>query len=236
MCGANPFGTLPAGLLSGSIVVSRESGRPIIWVSDDSGPAVQKCWERLYYDHPRTGLYPLLVDDCLDIDLMLGTPVTVEDIDATPGERLIREYFEYFGDDWPGFVPARRLGAPPGYPAGRLAVEGASDYRLALVPCARGADAPGLIGWSGAANYTVNIEKISAVLRTWEDRFGVRVVKLGCSTVELSVAAPPRTISEARRITLEHSGFCPSIWRDHVTLEGYASRLLRQPAWRFHWA
>jgi len=235
MYGKNPFDTLPAGLLSGSIVTCRQAGRPIMWVSDARGPAAQKIWERLYEEHPRTGLYPLLLDHSLDVDSMLDTPVSVEEIDETPGEQLIREYFEYFGDEWPGFVPARRLGVPPGYAAGCLAAEGTSDYRLALVPCERGADAPALIGWTGAVNYTYDVEKIAAVGRSWEDRFGVRVVKLGRSTMEMSVAAPPRSITEARRISLEHSGFCPSIWHDGITLDTYAARLVRQPAWRFWW-
>lgn len=235
MCGTNTFDTLPEGLPRGGIVTSRAAGRPIMWMSDDSGAAAQKNWERLYDEHPRTGLYPLLVDDCMDVELMLGPPVPVESIDETPGELLIREYFEYFGDEWPGFVPARRLGVPPGYAGARLAVEGPPDYRLALVPCERGADAPALVGWTGAQSYTLAIEKISAVLRSWEDRFGARVVKLGCSSLELSVAAPPRSLSEARRITLEHSGFCPSIWRDGATLDGYAAGLIRRPSWYFWW-
>jgi hypothetical protein len=236
MCDKNPFESVPEWLPSGGVVTSRECGRPIMWISDDTGPAVRRWWDRLFPEHPETGLYPLLVGDCLDVDLMLNTPATAEDIDEIPGDQLIREYFEYFGDAWPGFAPAKRPAVHPGYAAGRLAAEGPADYRLALVPCMRGADAPALIGWAGAINYTWRVEKISSVLRSWEDRFGIRVVKVGCSTLELSVAAPPATMSEARRITLEHAGFCPSIWRNDVTLETYAAGLVRQPAWHFWWA
>ncbi|WP_216899348.1 DUF4253 domain-containing protein [Nocardia alni] len=236
LCEKAPFESLPAWLPDGAVVTSRDCGRPIMWVSNETGPAMGRWWDRLFPEHPESGLYPLLVNDCLDVHLMLTSPSAEGDIDAIPGDRLIRDYFEYFGDAWPGFTPAKRPSVHPGYAAGRLASEGPADYRLALVPCARGADAPALIGWAGAINYTRKVEMVSSVLRSWEERFGVRVVKIGCSTLELSVAAPPVTMPEARRITLEHAGFCPSIWSDDVTVESYAAGLVGKSAWRFRWA
>lgn len=232
----NAFNTLPAGFPAGQ-VVSAESGRgrPVMWVSEQAGPSVQQWWEPMFDDHPHTGLYPLLLDASVDADL-LGSAPTAESIDRVPSDQLIREYFDYSGNDWPGFAPAKRLSVHPGYAAARLAAAGADTARLALVPCTRSADTPALIGWTGAMDYTWQVEKISAVLRTWEDRFGVRVVRLGCTTLELSVAAPPSSITEARRITLEHAGFCPSIWQEEVALNSYAAGLVKSAVWRFQWA
>lgn len=236
MCAKNSFNTLPAGFPAGRVVSAEGGrGRPVMWVSDAAGPALRRWWEPMFDDHPQTGLYPLLLDESLDIDL-LGAAPTVDVIERVPGDQLIREYFDYSGSGWPGFAPPKRLAVHPGYAAARLAAEGTDTTRLALVPSLRSADTPALIGWTGAMDYTWDVEKISAVLRTWEDRFGVRVVRLGGTTLELSVAAPPSTISEARRITLEHAGFCPSIWQEEVALNTYAASLVKRPAWRFQWA
>ncbi|WP_067887200.1 DUF4253 domain-containing protein [Nocardia vaccinii] len=236
MCVKNSFNTLPAGFPPGHVVSAEGGrGRPVMWVSEQAGPAILRWWEPMFDDHPQTGLYPLLLDETIDIAL-LGTAPTADVIESVPGDQLIREYFDFSGNGWPGFAPAHRLAVHPGYAAARLAAEGADTARLALVPSVRSADTPALIGWTGAMDYTWDVEKISAVLRTWEDRFGIRVVRLGGTTLELSVAAPPSTITEARRITLEHAGFCPSIWQEEVALNSYAAGLVKRPAWRFQWA
>lgn len=72
-----------------------------------------------------------------------------------------------------------------------------------------------MAGWSGPANYTGDTAKISAVLRSWEDRYATRVVGLaGYATLYLSVAAPPRTYQDALHIAAEHFAFCPdNIWQ-----------------------
>jgi hypothetical protein len=46
--------------------------------------------------------------------------------------------------------------------------------RLGLVAAERGADALAAAGWSGPLNYTNDTGEISAVVRDWERRFGVR--------------------------------------------------------------
>jgi Domain of unknown function (DUF4253) len=48
------------------------------------------------------------------------------------------------------------------------------------------------------------IAPLAAVVRSWEDRFGVRVVLLGADTLEVSVAAPPVTTEHALRVAAEH--------------------------------
>jgi hypothetical protein len=79
---------------------------------------------------------------------------------------------------------------------------------------------------------------MSAVLRSWEDRFGIRVVALGFDTLLVSVAAPPTTLAEAEALAAEHFAFCPdNIWQsDNPSRTAYAERrLLNQPAWYFWW-
>ena len=65
---------------------------------------------------------------------------------------------------------------------------------LAVVRAARPADVPATTGWVGAGNYEHQDNvRISAVLRSWEDRFGALLVGMTESTLLLSVAFPPTT-------------------------------------------
>ena len=79
---------------------------------------------------------------------------------------------------------------------------------------------------------------LCAVLRSWEDRFGLRLVALGSDTLTATVAAPPRTPEEAEAIAAEHFAFCPdNITQGHFeTLRDYAHKaLLAKPTWHFWW-
>lgn len=70
------------------------------------------------------------------------------------------------------------------------------------------------------------------MLRSGEDRFGVRVVGAGFADLYLSVAAPPATLEEAIHLAAEHFAFCPGdIWQNSHphTLIGYAENLVGAP-------
>jgi hypothetical protein len=109
--------------------------------------------------------------------------------------------------------------------------------RLGLVPVGRGADVPAAIGWSGAINHLPDAGVLSAVLRSWEDRFGARLLALETDRLHLSVAAPPRTTAEALAVAAEHFALCPdTVWQGYGTLRGYAEEgLLGTPHWTFWW-
>ncbi|MGV2917029.1 DUF4253 domain-containing protein [Streptomyces alfalfae] len=86
-------------------------------------------------------------------------------------------------------------------------------------------------------NYDNDTATFSAVVRDWEDRFGVRVVGVGFSTLNLSVAAPPSGLEEALAIAAEHFAFCPdNIWQGaHRDLAAYAEQLIDLNCWEFWW-
>ncbi|MEU4805583.1 DUF4253 domain-containing protein [Actinosynnema sp. NPDC023587] len=87
-------------------------------------------------------------------------------------------------------------------------------------------------------NHVDDTALISAVVRDWEDRFGVRVVAVGFATLYLSVANPPTTLEEALRVAAEHFAFCPdNVWqRDGApTLRAYAEQLVDSDVWAFWW-
>jgi hypothetical protein len=111
--------------------------------------------------------------------------------------------------------------------------------RLGLVPASRPADVLPLIGWSGFAPGTDGTLSLAAVLRSWEDRFGARLLEVGFAEIRLLVAHPPRTHEAAQRLAAEQFAFC-----DECTLAGQAglsdvssiaASLVNAPIWGFWW-
>jgi Domain of unknown function (DUF4253) len=107
---------------------------------------------------------------------------------------------------------------------------------LAIVPSSRPADAVALLGWRGTCNRHDDVAGLSAVLRSWEERFGAVLVKIDFMTLWLSVAAPPLTAPECRAVAAEHFAFCPDVdSEDPRPLRHYAATLAGRSWWRFWW-
>lgn len=166
---------------------------------------------------------------------------------------------------WPGLAPAT-VGAGPGpdavaasivtrpeIEAGRLSdpfnpqdttapdvlvpnpfVDGTGRARLGLVKTTDSAGAITASGWmhdTGAA-----LAGCTAVLRSWQDRFGVRLCALGTDWFAVTVAwpVPPKATEHARRIAAEHVAFCPDIL-GHMSFAEYAKGLITATVWIFWW-
>jgi Domain of unknown function (DUF4253) len=103
---------------------------------------------------------------------------------------------------------------------------------LGLVPAARSADIPALIGASVAANF-LGVAELSAVLRSWEQRFGGRVVAI-LDGLYVSVGAPPLVWEHAEQLALVHLLLCPDnltsqpVW----TFPSHVDRILGADLWR----
>ncbi|MGV9313636.1 DUF4253 domain-containing protein [Streptomyces sp. NPDC003691] len=237
-------------------------GRPVLWLSDE--PAPLGLWKRIRAEHPRTGLWPLLLEalDPRDDDFRpwasdeLSPAEMSSPADHDPAALLARWWQEHtgsgddplppavtapFGQLPPGLAPAAPEGADPGKTADEHADFFASfrdEARLGLVAAASGADALAAVGWTGPVNYDGDTAKFSAVLRSWEERFGARVVAVGFATLHLSVAAPPASGEDALAIAAEHFAFCPdNILQDsrYRGLSAYAEGLVGASSWDFWW-
>ncbi|MEU1209461.1 DUF4253 domain-containing protein [Nocardia sp. NPDC005825] len=227
----------------------------MLWTSDASQPDAGLIWSWLYDLRSTTGLYPLL----LDAPKLVGSPphrpwhsgelgfVPKESIDELDPNLELRglwfvtdfdiEYDPLKPFEWPGLAaPGLADEDGPDDIAHWLAQElvGESDWLIGLVPATRGADAVTLFGWNGAVNYYDSSAVISSVLRSWEDRFGARVVGVGFDYLELSVSAPPRTHAHAVSLAIEHEALCPDNFADD-TLGTYADTLINRSSWQFWW-
>ncbi|MFD3803331.1 DUF4253 domain-containing protein [Streptomyces sp. NPDC058619] len=170
------------------------------------------------------------------------TGVVPDPEEGAEGEELIAP----FGRDWPGLAPPGPEGSPDAAEAEAAARALADELiasgflpspRLALVPAGRSADVPAAAGWCGPTNHENDTALVSAVLRSWEDRFGARVVALGFDELQVSVAAPPRTTARALPVAAEHFAFCPdNVWQGSGSIRAYADEgVTGTRHWGFWW-
>jgi len=143
-----------------------------------------------------------------------------------------------FGATFPGLAPptaaAALLRPDEVVTAAVEEAELLGEYLLGLVPVARAADVPAALGWAGAEGW--DAARVSAVLRSWEDRFGAVLVRMGRATLELAVAAPPWERSECQAVAAEHYAFCDDTYRGNPgTLRDYANLLRGATRWSFWW-
>ncbi len=258
---------LPEDLPPGRIVRADEGqGRPALWMSD--GPASAETWAGAFAERAGSGLWPLLLEglhgaadfrpwESGELDHERSTPA-----DAHDPASLLAEWWEWcvedyeedmrseaeraeatapFGERWPGLAPSSgNVADPDGMARGYAAylLSGRRPLRLGLVAADRGADALVAAGWTGPVNHANDTGEIAAVVRSWEDRFGARVVGLGFADLYLSVAAPPQTLAAALHVAAEHFAFCPdNVWQGSrpYTLSGYAESLVGCNSWQFWW-
>jgi hypothetical protein len=235
----------------GSLIDATSEGawhEPLLWLADE--PAAPGSWTAL--QSARTaGLIPVVVEAGGSQGgpdgwgLMPGRVSYPGDHDP---EEVLADLWEACEEEtpWQGLAVTPALPASPEPDAVAADMADAlvdedspfQDPRLALVPARRSADIPTAIGWSGPVNHENDTAVLSAVLRSWEDRYGIRVVMLGFDHLLVSVAAPPTTLAEAEALAAEHFAFCPdNIWQSsETTLPAYAERrLLNQTAWHFWW-
>lgn len=236
---------LPDGLPAGRLITPEGADSPALWVSDEQLSDADVHWARLYDIRRETGLYPLLLDGPSSDPINLWHdeelwPKAIADIDALDAADVLAERRrELMRDDEEALslAPAGTTDADADAVARHMA-EGLGEvdsWILGLVPADRGADTLTVAGWAGPWNHIRTVE-VSAVVRSWEERFGARVVAVGYDVLDLSVAAPPTTIEHARQVAAEHYAFCPdNIWQGIGDFEEYASSLVGAQRWQFWW-
>ncbi|MFF4353231.1 DUF4253 domain-containing protein [Streptomyces sp. NPDC001530] len=239
--------SLPEGLPAGRLL---PDGSPVQWQSDEPPSDPLAEWTRYQRQQGDTGLLPVL---CSPNRRPEAPDLAAVDVFDLEGE-LERGWGAYRRRRLGWDEPAPPFDHWPGLAPGTLASSGADpdeaarsafallvdewpyelwDGRLALVAARRSADIPVVVNWQAEAPLPL----LCALLRSWEDRFGARVLAAVGSTLYVSVASPPRTEAEAHRIALEHLlTTADNLVDDPPTpFPQYAQSLVDAPLWRFWW-
>lgn len=243
-----------------------QSDETPLWLSDE--PVAAEAWSGMWERRAETGLWPLVLDSSPSWggefrpwaggELWPGPVERIAEVDA--GGLLAEWWADYAAPDeddddvrvrqqivapfetaqWPGLAAAitsEQDADAFAHEYGEVLLSFSGEARLGLVAARSGAEALVAVGWAGPANYGSTF-KFAAVVASWEERFGARVVGLTGDTLQLSVAAPPTTIEEALRVAAEHFAFCPdNVWQGKApcTLAAYAERLVNAEGWHFWW-
>jgi hypothetical protein len=250
------------GLWTPGRQVRAQSARgPVAWITDRACHSPGLDWVTLGKQSPRTGLQPFLLSGLNDRGTLrpwdngeFSEPVDTSRIDGinvaqflegwwdgeAPGENEyeqdeeLQAMFAPFGVRFPGLAPM--IDEPLGAELMRRALrQYTRDARIGLVPASRPADVLPRLGWDGACNSRTSLE-LAAVLRSWEDRFGARLLEVGFADIRLLVSRPPRTLEAAQAIAAEHFAFCDEGAR--MGLRGVseiAPVLVGNPFWDFWW-
>ncbi|MGW0845068.1 DUF4253 domain-containing protein [Streptomyces sp. NPDC002787] len=255
-------------LPQGRLIDATDEGpwhEPLLWCADE--PATPGVWTAVQPARRTAGLLPVLLDvggsqgGPEGWELAPGEMSYPGDHDA---DEVLAEFWDEYATgedpDWPGLTEAPTPGPARNAPSSApdpdalapdpdaLAAETADalvkdpsrlkEPRLALVPARRSADIPAAIGWGGPMNHENDVARLCAVLRSWEDRFGIRVIALTYDQLVLSVAVPPATEAEAEAVAAEHFAFCPDNVRQGTpdgTRQSYARTLPGERTWSFWW-
>jgi hypothetical protein len=107
--------------------------------------------------------------------------------------------------------------------------------RLMLVPATRPADVLPLVGWI-PSDWPGRMLPTAAVLRSWEARFGARLLKIGPNRIWLLVKCPPPDSAAALRLAAEHFAFCDECGGQGLRyISAIAASLVGAPIWTFWW-
>ncbi|WP_441964750.1 DUF4253 domain-containing protein [Mycolicibacterium houstonense] len=223
---------LPAGRI---VTATEGSGAAVAWISAEVLPEdeLTELVRSLATVFPQTGLWPLQALGC---DKGLQQPWGDGEMDGPESEVpdpmavLTREQFEE------PTVPAVTALAPaqpgPDLRADELDVEAGG---LLLVPVARPADVPAALGWWGGTNYALSGADFSAVLRSWEDRFGTVLVSIGFDTMTVQVGRQPESEQQLDALLREHYAFCPDNIDQGMKPDAFRLGLAEWGYWNFWW-
>lgn len=237
-------------------------GSPVMWMSTDPVDDARDLWWRLFRDRRATGLYPILLapegpgmEDRPWRDGELD-PVPLTDVTAIDVDALMRERWrDRFGEEesragagrgpdswarpdagWPGLARPAWSVADPDAVAGDWVdfAPSPGPRRLGLVPAATGAGAIATLGWLGPINH-MDVAQTAAIVGSWEERLGFRLIELGFDTLLGTVAIGPD--ADPRAVAVERFLACPDDL-DQSAVEdrrSYPDEVASRPMWGLWW-
>jgi hypothetical protein len=191
--------TLPKG--------SRKPSRAAAyWATDEPVENRQLLIPWLTSQFPETGLWPVLWRAAEDPGSLMGgghdMARLIDDIDVAA--YLATRHAEQDLEDDAGPFTGLAEGEPPGVEDRVIELVPASSLsmpaRVLLVPCNRPADAVTALG---GVDGVIGPEVISAILRSWEQRFGAIFFEAVPGLTRLHVARPPHSFDQALAVSHE---------------------------------
>jgi hypothetical protein len=90
-----------------------------------------------------------------------------------------------------------------------------------------------MLGWNDAL---VTAVPRAAVLRSWEDRFGARLLRVGLAEFSVLARRPPRALESARHVAAEQWAFCNEFGGTGLRdVPSITASLMNSPIWTFWW-
>ena len=233
-------------------------GEAVAWVTDSPLPEAGRLWWVLSDLHAQTGLVPFLAGGPEDgIEYLFFTRFDVARLDHMSAADVLSglwaddtppDWDEWdaedrapFGRKFPGLAPGEgaRLNPKPlaaAVDSLAAAEDSPGPFRIGLTVARRPADVLPAIGWLVTDAEHPDALEVAAVLRSWEDRFGARLVQFGPpGTIKLLVERPPRTFETALALAAEHYMLCHQSQLVEHSVAAIAEALVGAPIWRLWW-
>lgn len=160
--------------------------------------------------------------------------INVTEADSVDVDELIRERWWDPEDDLDGFWQGAPLWdelTPPSSSPRASIPEPFGPLRVVWVEAQRPADIPGVLGWP----LPVDLVDLTAVLRSWEDRFGAHVAVLGGGVLWLIVERPPTDRTRLERLACEIAAICPNAAGQCGSFAGFVDTLAASNLWELFW-
>ena len=248
-------------LIAGLPVPGRQlrvgGGTPVTWVSEKV--ISYQDWSEMARGSAKSGLQPFLLPARDGGRLpryateKLSEPQDIEDVGRMDAARMLERWwrakvptagelardpelrgtFAPFGERFPGVAPAVARELEPELMR-RAVRQYARPARAGLVPAARPADILPRLGWAGAANHR-RASELAVVLRSWEDRFGARLIEVGFDDIRLLVSRPPQDLEAALPVAAEHLAFSDDAHKGCQGIADIARAVVNNPFWDFWW-
>lgn len=188
-------------LRSATVVTTLESGSTVLAVPASKGTAPQ-LWQQLRAAHGTTGLWPFLLDETSDRELVWNEAIKGKD---WGGQRTAQQILT---DQTWTYDEAVHL---PEHPRPGRPVAADTDGIGLIQTSAGGCDVPKLLRWGGAGNNGLSGSDVTTVLTYWHARFGAELMMLAHDSLSLFVPRPPTTAAEVVEVGMQHDAFCPDI-------------------------
>lgn len=228
---------------------------PVAWVTQGPVADAGRLWWALSDLHSQTGLVPFLADEDVAGGDLFITSFKLAELDQLSAEGVLSDLWPYsypaddrddvfdssleeerlpFGRHFPGLALGEGARLSPGVLA--AAVDSWGDAHIGLAVASRPADVLPVVGWMGLIMENPDALDMAAVLRSWEDRFGARLIQFGPGgTIKLLVERPPRTLDGALALAAEHYAFSHESQAVPHSVRRIAPALLGAPTWWLWW-